>query len=122
MPLFASLNQKFRLLEQFREFRRQEIALDFSIICGENIWRCHSIVLAACSTVVRDAIKDGNYELEVTNLEKNTIDLLVDYAYCGEVNIDNWDIVMVIEFVIIHLIFYRVPKPVIITSKSNYRQ
>jgi len=72
-----------------KSFESQEFC-DFEIVCGDRGLRCHKVVLAARSPVLRAMLLNQmeetvNQKLEPKNFDLETMQLLLRYLYRGQV-------------------------------------
>ena len=75
----------------FKNVRKEENLFDVTLICEDEIWKAHKLVLAASSDFFRNIFRKCNLENTVIVLKSSNqsqMSLLLDFIYNGEVQVE----------------------------------
>jgi len=79
------------LKNTFKNVRKEENFFDVTLMCGEEIWKAHKLVLSASSDFFRNIFRKCNWENTVIVLKSTNhsqMSLLLDFIYNGEVQVE----------------------------------
>ncbi|PAV80565.1 hypothetical protein WR25_19109 isoform A [Diploscapter pachys] len=82
------------LTTQLCSIRDNEMLCDVTLVANGAKIQAHRLVLAACSSYFRamftnEMIERRKKEIEITDVDPNTLEALVNFCYCGEIRISD---------------------------------
>ena len=91
-----------RQAKEFVQLRVDGAFTDFSLQSRNKVFKCHRVILASCSPVLKAMMmsgmaEDSKQEMKVDNISPSILLSLLDYMYTGHVNIPNEDLLATVE-------------------------
>lgn len=90
---FKDLNFAVDAFAVMNDLRVMNLLCDVGLKVGKREFRAHRIVLSGISPYLRAMFTNGMLEsakevIEMHGIDEKIMELLIEYAYCGEVNIN----------------------------------
>ena len=91
-----------RLAEKLPCFREQQKYTDWKILVGEETIECHANIISAfspvCERMMATAMTEGiNREVAFKTINPDTMKLIINYMYTGEVTLEQSDVVEMLK-------------------------
>ena len=91
-----------RQAKEFVQLRANDQLTDFTILSGTKSYRCHRVILASCSPVLKAMMMSGmkeatKKEVRLDNISPPILELLIDYMYRGAVDVPDEHLLATVE-------------------------